>query len=168
MRAVWSTAVLLYTLASLLLVQVLATPKAHSNSARSKDIDARGAIRHHEARRTDSSVPGLEIRLVSRTVGTQPNVDVRDWDHIADTPAKSRRDKVHIERDHIADKDQAWTTRLEREATSGSPATEKQNGESDKSSLVLRSAAPKVFGISIYLVIAWLALMYLMYRTGSI
>lgn len=30
------------------------------------------------------------------------------------------------------------------------------------------SAAPKVFGINIYLVIIYLALLYLMYRTGSL
>lgn len=32
----------------------------------------------------------------------------------------------------------------------------------------MTSAAPTVFGVSIYLIIAWLALLYLMFRTGSI
>lgn len=30
-----------------------------------------------------------------------------------------------------------------------------------------KTAAPKVFGISIYLIIAYLVLLYLMFRTGS-
>lgn len=36
-----------------------------------------------------------------------------------------------------------------------------------RSSPAATSAAPKVFGVSIYLVIAWVVLIYLMFRTGS-
>lgn len=38
----------------------------------------------------------------------------------------------------------------------------------ERSSTVMTSAAPTVFGINIYLVIMWLVLLYLMFRTGSI
>lgn len=37
----------------------------------------------------------------------------------------------------------------------------------ERSSTVMTSAAPTVFGINIYLVILWLVLLYLMFRTGS-
>lgn len=45
-----------------------------------------------------------------------------------------------------------------------------ENGGEGTGAVLLRretSAAPTVFGVSIWLIIAWLALMYLMYKTGS-
>lgn len=45
-----------------------------------------------------------------------------------------------------------------------------ENGGEGKGAVLLRretSAAPTVFGVSIWLIIAWLGLMYLMYKTGS-
>ncbi|KAK7702260.1 hypothetical protein SLS64_009838 [Diaporthe eres] len=45
-----------------------------------------------------------------------------------------------------------------------------EDGAEGTGAVLLRretSAAPKVFGVSIWLIIAWLGLMYLMYKTGS-
>lgn len=167
MRAVWTSVALLYTLASLLLAQVLATPEANSNPAHSRDFNVREAIRQLGTRRNEDTFSGLEVPAVSRSTGAQPNIDARHADHIADAAVKGRDRKARSEREYIADRAQGWTMRLERDHHSADPVTEEQNGELHKASLVLRSAAPKVFGVSVYLIIAWLALMYLMYRTGS-
>lgn len=43
-------------------------------------------------------------------------------------------------------------------------------GEEERSVLLRRepSAAPTIYGVSIWLILAWLALLYLMYKTGSL
>lgn len=165
MRAVLSPVALLYVLASLLLVQVLATPKITSDATRPNVIETRESIRRLESQDTEDSLLALMVRAVSGSTGAQATVDSRAAGHIADAAAKSPREQNHSERDLIAARGQASTTLLEREDNS---AAEAQNEELGGTSLVLRSAAPKVFGINIYLIIAWLVFMYLMYRTGSI
>lgn len=167
MRAGLGSVALLNILASLLLVQVLAAPQNTSNSPYSTDI----VVRDHSewrlrAPRTEE-FPALMVRLFSRTTRPQANFDARAADHTADAAAIIRREKALIESDHIDDRHQALAMHLEREAVSAISAVEEQDKDAVTSSLVLRSAAPKVLGINIYLIIAWLALMYLMYRTGS-
>lgn len=49
----------------------------------------------------------------------------------------------------------------------GRPRFEESGLKLPRSSPAATSAAPKVFGVSIYLVIAWVVLIYLMFRTGS-
>ncbi|KAJ4424044.1 hypothetical protein N0V82_001291 [Gnomoniopsis sp. IMI 355080] len=165
MRGILGSVAVLYILASLLLIQVLATPEIISNAAHSRDLNIKEAAQQSVGRGIETLPPGLPARGVSRT-------PVAAAERIADAAAEKRWEKAHVERDGIAERDgQAWTTvHLERgaEPVSSIPVAEEQHdGGLTKSSLVLRSAAPKVFGISIYLIIAWLALMYLMYRTGS-
>lgn len=165
MRAVLSPVVLLYVLASLLLVQVLATPKITSDASHPNSIETRESIRRQGLQNTENSFLDLMVRVVSGSTGAQATVDKRAAGRIAVAGAMSPREQAHSGRDIIADRGQASTMLLEREDNS---AAEAQNEELGRTSLVLRSAAPKVFGINIYLIIAWLVFMYLMYRTGSI
>lgn len=169
MRGVLSPVAVLYILAGLLLVQVLATPETISNAAHSRDLDIIEAVQQSAGRSIETFPPGLTARDVSRIPAAQPNVAaVRAAERNADDAAEKRRGQSHVERDGIAERDgQAGTIHMERDAVPSIPMAEEQNGGLTESSLVLRSAAPKVFGINIYLIIAWLALMYLMYRTGS-
>lgn len=161
MRGVSSSLAVLYILAGLLLIQVLATPEATFHAANSEALDLRTTVRQLEGRSAENSPLGLRVKDVPRTSGAQPNIAVR----AADTVAAD--EESQIRRDHITGRDQASPIHLGRDASAKMLVVEEQNGDLTKSSLVLRSAAPKVFGISIYLIIAWLALMYLMYRTGS-
>ncbi|KAJ4385578.1 hypothetical protein N0V93_010007 [Gnomoniopsis smithogilvyi] len=162
MRGVSSLVAVVYILAGLLLIQVLATPETTSNAAQSDKRNLIETVRRLRRRDTENHPPGLTVKDVSRSTGLRPNVAVRAADHIiADAAAEKRWEQAHIERD------QAWTMHLERDATLTIQVDEEQDGDLTKRSLVMRSAAPKVFGINIYLIIAWLALMYLMYRTGS-
>lgn len=165
MRAVLSPVALFYVLASLLLVQVLATPKITSDATQSKRIENREHVQRGGLPNIDDSLLKLMARVVSGTTGAQASVDTRAAGHIADAAAKSPREQAHSGRDLLADRSQASTILLEREDVM---AAEEQNAELGRTSLVLRSAAPKVFGINIYLIIAWLVFMYLMYRTGSL
>lgn len=165
MRAVLSPVALLYVLAGLLLVQVLATPKITSDATQPDSTDARESIRRQGLSNTENSFLDPMVRIVSGNTGAQVTVDKRAAGRIAHAAAISPPEQAHSGRDFIAARGQASTMLLEREGTT---AAEAQNEELDRTSLVLRSAAPKVFGINIYLIIAWLVFMYLMYRTGSI
>lgn len=171
MRAVLSPVALLYILASLLLVQVLATPKITSDATQSKSIQSREPVQRGGSQIIQDSLLNLMVRVVSGTTttgGAQASVvDTRAAGHIADAAVKSHpRMQADLGGNLLADRNQASTMLLEREDVTA--AAEGQNAELGRTSLVLRSAAPKVFGINIYLIIAWLVFMYLMYRTGSL
>lgn len=182
------SAALLYTLVSLLLAQALAAAppqQPNSQSTRSKGINAREAIRWLEAQRTEDVRPKFSVRLapgggVSSTVtdlmaprdphpttDTAPPVEARD--EITHTERSSalvevREEKALTERAIVDGKHQPLLS-VEREAA---PAPAEAGQNLDYPTLVVRSAAPKVLGINIFLIIAWLVFMYLMYRTGSI
>lgn len=182
MRAPCISAALLYALASLLLAQVLASaPQANSQSARSKSsmkgIDARDAISWLKAQRTEDARPRFEARLATADISPD-NVAPRGALSTADTtPVETRREndlKAHLERtgaDGIplqTRTQQAMLMNAERENDSGRRrAGPDDDANIDGSAFVKRSAAPKVFGVNIFLIMAWLALIYLMYRTGS-
>lgn len=176
---------LLYTLASLVLVQALAaaSPQQQPNSqpVRSKGIDARDAIRWLEAQRTEDVRPKFSVRMA--TGGGRSSTDLmapREPHPTTDsTPVEAREELVHAERSSalvevrdekalieraIVDERHQPPLSVEREAAPA-PAAADQN--LNYPTLVMRSAAPKVFGVNVFLIIAWLVFMYLMYRTGS-
>lgn len=165
MRAVLSPVALLYVLASLLPVQVLASPKITSDATHPNSIETRDPLRRQGTQHTENPLLNLMLRVASGTARAQTDVDKRAAGRIEDAAATSPREQARSGREPIADRSQASTALMDREENL---TAEEENGEPARTSLVLRSAAPKLFGINIYLIIAWLVFMYLMYRTGSI
>ncbi|CAN8102243.1 unnamed protein product [Discula destructiva] len=173
MRTPCSTASLLcMLLASLLLIQVLAAVPQASNSRSSRPgIDARDAISWLKAHRTaDAARPIFEARLPTGGGGISPvqSIASRDAEHTAATAIEGRDESARVERSDIDKRHQISRDRR-REAASTGPMLARTDPDLDHHpALVVRSAAPKVLGVSVYLIIAWLVLMYLMYRTGSV
>lgn len=157
MLAPSSFAALLYALASLVLVQALAAaPHANEPSARSKGkgIDPRDAISWLKAQRAqdEDERPKFQARLAAHHASNpQP---------ASPTALETRADTVQVQHSAVDATQQRLRIQglVDREPALQHP---------DSPTLVSRSAAPKVLGLNICLIIAWLALIYLMYRTGS-
>lgn len=146
---------LIFLLGNLLLVQVLASaqPNPQAASVRSQDkIDSRGAIDWLEFRAAPGAVDD-DLALASRGCDEQTAqadaaeaLDERPQPEFTGVGGKAKLE---------------WTLQQRKLAVA-------DMHERSSSSPAVTSAAPTVFGVSIYLIVAWLALLYLMFRTGSI
>lgn len=109
----------------------------------------------------------LNRRILSQDLAQQADhrrsaANIADKQTPQTQPAENR-----LEVAEIRSNDQAW---LGKRAPKLSLVDSASEGVShvERFSAVTRSAAPKVLGVNVYLVIVWLALLYLMYRTGSL
>lgn len=158
-------------LSSLLLVHVLAgTPQPYSNSPRSGAVIDSSAIGSLEMRRPDISTANPKDRaapeareegtvVVERDAGhtTREVLDERARLGGAGSGGGERRDR---KLDDLA------STMLRLREPMGLEGG--VHGRSSSSPVMTSAAGPTVFGVSVYLIVAWLALLYLMFRTGSI
>lgn len=177
----------LVCLSSLLLVHVLAgTPQAspHLNSPRSPGavIDFfSSAVASLEARRpgiiitpaaTNPDNGAAEVVVEERDAGQHlhhPTREVVPFDERAKRLDGEKREERKLDDDD----DLGPTTMLQlREPSAleeeGDGGVQERRSSSPSSPVMTSAAGPTVFGVSVYLIIAWLALLYLMFRTGSI
>lgn len=168
--------------------------QSSSKSARAKGIDAREAIRWLESQRTEDTRPTFSVRMAtsdrsSSSTDLMAPRDPHPTTDITTTPVEPREESTvaHTEsfsalvevRDEKALTDsRAVVDGSHHEpllsaarhaaplAPAPAPAELGQNLE--YRTVVVRSAAPKILGVNMFLIIAWLVFVYLMYRTGSI
>lgn len=147
------------TLSSMLLVQVLASaPETDQNSVRSHAIDARDATHWLMGRHPESSLASLGARIAPEAVDEEPSVALR-------RDAAEAVDERAGPGDRVGDSEKR---NLGSTLEQRKPDFVGMRAHERSSTPAMTSAAPTIFGISIYLVIAWLVLLYLMFRTGSI
>lgn len=159
-------------LSSLLLAHVLAgTPQAYSNSPRSGAVIDSSAIGSLEVRRPDITTANPKDRaapeareegtvvVVERVAGhtIREVLDERARLDGAGSGAGERRGRKL---------DDLGSTMLQLREPLGLEGG--VHGRSSSSPVMTSASGPTVFGVSVYLIIAWLALLYLMFRTGSI
>lgn len=154
----WATMLFTLTLSSLLLAPVLASaPEANQNSIRSQAIAARDSTYWITPRQPESSLTNLGFRSAPEAVDHGLNAASGD-------AAEAVEERAEFgERAGDVGKSNHESTLVQREPDFGGVHWHERS-----SSPVMTSAAPTVFGINIYLIIAWLVLLYLMFRTGSI
>lgn len=113
----------------------------------------------------DETTNSLHVRQHDTLASSPPLVATRqqdttttgDGDAVTGPGPLRQRQQQQQQQPHDGDEDEdtttSWPARRDEPRAADPPAT---------------SAAPKIFGISLYLVIAYLILLYLMYRTGSL
>lgn len=154
MRAVWNLSLALLWLASLLPAPTLA-------NLQPQDIDARQTTDGLDIRNLDN----IPINFQERAAALNGELVLLDTTSHATKATDATREDAQFSRD-------SHVNVAPKREVSDRPAGREEDPNLHlprvRSSPPVTSAAPTIFGVNIFLIIIWLVLLYLMFRTGSI